>query len=114
MDSKYVSPKGEIRFYDTKLKNNGAFSNFYPLKVPMTIPESNNGLDGNTEYYSSEAYFQAEKFKGDTSTYEDRKYADLIGSQKTAGKSTYLARQKVGKVNYPWAQDLKPVIEESH
>lgn len=88
--------------YDTKSKPYGIFSNFYERKITYN----------NIEYFTSEGYFQAEKFLGYLSNSADRNYSKLISDQKTGGKAAMLARQKC-TMNYGWTQDLKILIDKS-
>lgn len=92
----------EIRFYDASERPYGIFSNFYKCKIK---------IDG-VVYPNSEAYFQAEKFRGPDSTPASLEYADLISVQTTGNKSAVLARQSKPRQPYPWAVQLWATIQD--
>ena len=95
-------PDSEIWFYSDKERPYGVFSNFYKCNIEV----------GGIVYPNSEAYFQAEKFRGRDATDAELEYASLIGKQSTGNKSAILARQRKPVQNYKWAQDLWTVIQE--
>jgi len=97
-------PKDEVWFYSTKECPYGVFSNFWECKIV---------IDGVT-YPHSEAYYQAEKFRGEGASEKDLEYADLISKQNTGNKSAILARQKKPVQNYPWAKKLWLTIQAYH
>ena len=90
----------EIWFYDTKDKPYGVFSNFYLINIKY----------GNKTYPTSEAYFQAEKYKGVGASKINIEYAKLIESQNTGNKAAILARQVVPNVPYKWATELRVIV----
>lgn len=92
----------EIWFYDPKEKPWGIFSNFTVKKFKVD----------DTLYFTSEAYFQSQKFSGKHATKIDLEYAKLVAEQKTGGKPAVLARQVKPRQNYPWAKDLWVIIQD--
>lgn len=94
--------ESEIWFYDTKEKPWGIFSNFAVKKIKVD----------DTWYFTSEAYFQSQKFSGKNATKIDLEYSKLVAEQKTGGKPAVLARQVKPRQNYPWAKDLWVIIQD--
>lgn len=92
----------EIWFYDPKEKPWGVFSNFAVKKFKID----------DTLYFTSEAYFQSQKFAGPDASQIDLEYAKLVAEQKTGGKPAVLARQVKPRQNYPWAKDLWVIIQD--
>lgn len=88
-------PQNEVWFYE------GIFSNFYNCKI----------IIAGQIYSNSEAYYQSQKFKGETATNRSLEYANIISIQ-TAGKAAILARQKKPYQNYDWAKKLWNIMQK--